>query len=202
MFRISLLQLTLLTTGIATLSAWLFQDRDRTLVWLEYNLSYAAPAIPNRWNRNLPTTDRNGNRISHHAPEILKGIQVTTGSELFQTGHRRGWETCRYHYYSEYDVQKYAIQSSFDQIDVTQPDQINSAATLAYAHGYNDCLAQIRKLLLLQTPNQLRRSLARKKGNSLPILLVSLGSLTAFFLTLIRRPKSQKQAEKRKTDSG
>ena len=173
-FRLTLIELVLLSTGVAALLAWSLQDRTREIVWIAGTLKYHAPEVPDNWVKDL----------SFRSPRIIPGKHVNTGSELYRVAHLEGWNACRYHFYSDFDLGNFELQGTVESVDLTTASGIDSAATLAYAIGYKQCQSEIDDLLLLNQPDELRRKLARKKAASLPILLIAIFCLVA--LVIIR----------------
>ena len=160
-FRLSIFQLVLLTTGVAALLAWSLQDRTRELVWLESTLKYEAPPVP-------------------------KSYRQGEAGEIFSVSHADGWRAYRYHFYRDYDLanDKFLVLKELEEINIAV-DGIDSAKALSYANGYNDARKQIQELLLNETADGLRRKLARKKASSLPILLIGVGCIFAFAISML-----------------
>ena len=187
-YRLTLVELVLLSTGIAALLAWSLQDRTRELVWLQGALQYTSPTVPKNWKKDLPKrVAPGGNAVSTYSPNIIPDQSVGSGSELLTTAHRCGWNACRYHFYSEFELGRFQLVGKFEEVDLSSSEGIESAATLAYAHGYEQCHSEIDRLLLTHKPDELRSKLARKKAASLPILLIAILCFVALAIIRWRR---------------
>ena len=181
----TIFQLILLATGVGSLAAWSFQDRTRELTWFESTLDYDAPDVPSSYDVNLPRLFSRWGFEYAKASRLLPGNKIETGQDLFLTSHRAGWNSYRYHFYSDFEVsESYRIKRSYNDMDLSDPDQIDSAAKLAYANGYNQCVQQVQDLLKTHSKDDLRRKIAQRKANSLSILLLAVFCLTGFILTL------------------
>ncbi len=196
-FRLSIFQVVVLATGIGSFLAWFCQDRTREFTWIESTLKYKQPALPGTYDQGLPTS------VSRPWPSILRGgtnIEIENGPQLFSVSHRKGWDSYRYHFYSDFDGNEaYEIRGSYDDVSLKDSNGIDSAAKLAYAHGYNECLSQVTALLRNQSEQELRSEIAYKKANSLPILLIAIAS-AVIFLFSIRRKKSNRHWDPSSTD--
>ena len=144
LIRFSLFQLISFAVAIAALGSWLLQDKTRNIVWLTGTLKYHVPATPDNYKKPV---DSRWFGKAKPVIQILPNAELKNGEHLFRQAHEAGWQACRYHFHSNFEANiKYQIQGKYEDIELVGDDNIQSAAVLAYAHGYNNCQKQIDHL--------------------------------------------------------
>ena len=181
-FRLS--QLLVLPVVVASTMAMVAYWNSPETIWRSKPLEFKSPVVPSAFSEK-----------GRQSPEINAGkftptIKYESGSQLYHSCYRRGWQSCRKRFYDRSDLREL---TNYDW-DIVQSQSLTDEkwtaehCNVAFTNGYLMCKHQIEHLLDQYPEDRLRMKLGyTRRWHAIPFGVTACVGLVAL---AVLRPHS------------